>query len=152
MLEFLDGVEKTGKKLVLMTCNDLNRVSQYMQDRCSRIRYLRKYTVKDNYEFLPFLLDQYQIKNKEEITNFIKDCVKLPSIDNMLALIKEVKLLEDSKLTITDIAKFMNIEINTSSKKEESKPESVQETAIKDDGPVLEDQNEWGWINEIENV
>lgn len=151
MLEFLDGVEKTGKKLVLMTCNDLNRVSQYMQDRCSRIRYLRKYTVKDNYEFLPFLLDQYQIKNKEEVTNFVKDCVKLPSIDNMLALIKEIKLLEESELTITDIAKFMNMEINTSSKKEESKPESIQETAIKNDNPVLEDQSDWDWIKEMED-
>ena len=111
MLEFLDGVEKTCKKLVLMTCNDLGRVSQYMQDRCSRIRYLRKYTVKDNYEFLPFLLEQYNITNKEEVTEFITNRMKLPSIDNMLALIKEVKLLEDKNYSIEMVAKFMNIEI-----------------------------------------
>lgn len=111
MLEFLDGVEKTCKKLVLMTCNDLGRVSQYMQDRCSRIRYLRKYTVKDNYEFLPFLLEQYNITNKEEVTEFITNRMKLPSIDNMLALIKEVKLLEDKDYSIEMVAKFMNIEI-----------------------------------------
>lgn len=111
MLEFLDGVEKTCKKLVLMTCNDLGRVSQYMQDRCSRIRYLRKYTVKDNYEFLPFLLEQYDITNKEEITEFITNRMKLPSIDNMLALIKEVKLLEDKNYSIEMVAKFMNMEI-----------------------------------------
>ena len=111
MLEFLDGVEKTCKKLVLMTCNDLGRVSQYMQDRCSRIRYLRKYTVKDNYEFLPFLLEQYNITNKEEITEFITNRMKLPSIDNMLALIKEVKLLEDKNYSIEMVAKFMNMEI-----------------------------------------
>lgn len=111
MLEFLDGVEKTCKKLVLMTCNDLGRVSQYMQDRCSRIRYLRKYTVKDNYEFLPFLLEQYNITNKEEVTEFITNRMKLPSIDNMLALIKEVKLLEDKNYSIEMVAKFMNMEI-----------------------------------------
>jgi SpoVK/Ycf46/Vps4 family AAA+-type ATPase len=111
MLEFLDGVEKTCKKLVLMTCNDLGRVSQYMQDRCSRIRYLRKYTVKDNYEFLPFLLEQYDVTNKEEVTEFITNRMKLPSIDNMLALIKEVKLLEDKKYNIEMVAKFMNMEI-----------------------------------------
>ena len=111
MLEFLDGVEKTCKKLVLLTCNDLGRVSQYMQDRCSRIRYLRKYTVKDNYEFLPFLLEQYNITNKEEVTEFITNRMKLPSIDNMLALIKEVKLLEDKNYNIEMVAKFMNMEI-----------------------------------------
>lgn len=111
MLEFLDGVEKTCKKLVLMTCNDLGRVSQYMQDRCSRIRYLRKYTVKDNYEFLPFLLEEYNVLNKEEVTEFITNRMKLPSIDNMLALIKEVKLLENEEYTIEMVAKFMNMEI-----------------------------------------
>lgn len=111
MLEFLDGIEKTCKTLVLMTCNDLGRVSQYMQDRCSRIRYLRRYTVKDNYEFLPFLLEQYEISNKEEVTDFITNRMKLPSIDNMLALIKEVKLLENEDYTVEMVAKFMNIEI-----------------------------------------
>lgn len=130
MLEFLDGVEKTGKKLVLMTCNDLCRVSQYMQDRCSRIRYLRKYTVKDNYEFLPFLLDQYQIKNKEDLTEFITNRMKLPSIDNMLALIKEVKLLEETELTINDIAKFMNMEIFPNKESEKPEVKSVEPEEI----------------------
>lgn len=147
MLEFLDGVEKTGKKLVLMTCNDLGRVSQYMQDRCSRIRYLRKYTVKDNYEFLPFLLDQYQIKNKEELSTFITTNLKLPSIDNMLALIKEVKLLEDTDLSIANVAKFMNMEITNT--ETPSEPKTVnsdtesKKTKILEDGPVLEDTIPW---------
>ena len=37
--------------------------------------------------------------------------MKLPSIDNMLALIKEVKLLEDKNYSIEMVAKFMNMEI-----------------------------------------
>lgn len=159
MLEFLDGVEKTGKKLVLMTCNDLGRVSQYMQDRCSRIRYLRKYTVKDNYEFLPFLLEQYQIKNKEEVSEFINKYMKLPSIDNMLALIKEVKLLEDSDLAIVDIAKFMNMEIlpikeSETVKTEEVKTEEIKSVteSIKSDGPILEDDTKWDWVDEEDEL
>ena len=51
MLDFLDGVEKTAQKLVIMTCNDLSKVSQYMQDRCSRIRYLRRYSPDENAAF-----------------------------------------------------------------------------------------------------
>lgn len=138
MLEFLDGVEKTCKKLVLMTCNDLGRVSQYMQDRCSRIRYLRKYTVKDNYEFLPFLLEQYNITNKEEVTEFITNRMKLPSIDNMLALIKEVKLLEDKNYNIEMVAKFMNMEIIGEIKLPET-PEVEEKETIRHSEPTIEE-------------
>lgn len=138
MLEFLDGVEKTCKKLVLMTCNDLGRVSQYMQDRCSRIRYLRKYTVKDNYEFLPFLLEQYNITNKEEVTEFITNRMKLPSIDNMLALIKEVKLLEDKNYSIEMVAKFMNMEIIGEIKLPET-PEVEKKETIRHSEPTVEE-------------
>ena len=70
MLDFLDGVEKTAQKLVIMTCNDLSRVSQYMQDRCSRIRYLRRYSPDENAAFLPMLADDFGIKNKEEVVKF----------------------------------------------------------------------------------
>ena len=138
MLEFLDGVEKTCKKLVLMTCNDLGRVSQYMQDRCSRIRYLRKYTVKDNYEFLPFLLEQYNITNKEEVTEFITNRMKLPSIDNMLALIKEIKLLEDKDYNIEMVAKFMNMEIIGEIKLPET-PEVEEKENIRQSEPTIEE-------------
>lgn len=130
MLEFLDGIEKTCKTLVLMTCNDLGRVSQYMQDRCSRIRYLRKYTVKDNYEFLPFLLEQYDVLNKEEVTDFITNRMKLPSIDNMLALIKEVKLLENEEYAVEMVAKFMNIEIIGETKLPETPKEKKVENLV----------------------
>lgn len=138
MLEFLDGVEKTCKKLVLMTCNDLGRVSQYMQDRCSRIRYLRKYTVKDNYEFLPFLLEEYNVLNKEEVTDFITNRMKLPSIDNMLALIKEVKLLENEEYTVEMVAKFMNMEIIGETKLPETPKEKLTEES-KVETPSIEE-------------
>jgi len=137
MLEFLDGVEKTCKKLVLMTCNDLGRVSQYMQDRCSRIRYLRKYTVKDNYEFLPFLLEEYNVLNKEEVTDFITNRMKLPSIDNMLALIKEVKLLENEEYTVEMVAKFMNMEIIGETKLSETPKEKEVENLIQSELETL---------------
>lgn len=115
MLDFLDGVEKTTKKLVLMTCNNLNRVSEYLQDRCSRVRYIRKYTPTDNLAFLPMLIEDKQIKNAKEVEEFIKTKFKLPSIDNINAFLNEIKELEDEDLSLDDIIKYMNINLNDSS-------------------------------------
>lgn len=115
MLDFLDGVEKTTKKLILMTCNNLNRVSEYLQDRCSRVRYIRKYTPTDNLTFLPMLIEDKQIKNAKEVEEFIKTKFKLPSIDNINAFLNEIKELEDEDLSLNDIIKYMNINLNDSS-------------------------------------
>lgn len=41
LLSFLDGVKPTCKKLVLCTCNDEEEIDEYLNDRCSRIRYKR---------------------------------------------------------------------------------------------------------------
>ena len=115
MLDFLDGVEKTTKKLVLMTCNNLNRVSEYLQDRCSRVRYIRKYTPTDNLAFLPMLIEDKQIKNAKKVEEFIKTKFKLPSIDNINAFLNEIKELEDEDISLNDIRKYMNINLNDSS-------------------------------------
>lgn len=115
MLDFLDGVEKTAKKLVLMTCNELNKVSEYIQDRCSRLRYLRKYTTEDNLVFLPMLVDDFNIKNKEEVIKFCTEKIQLLSMDNICSFLTEVKLLEDDNVTLDDIINIMNISTNASS-------------------------------------
>lgn len=115
MLDFLDGVEKTTKKLVLMTCNELHRVSEYLQDRCSRVRYVRKYSPTDNLAFLPMLIEDKQIKNAEEVEDFIKNKFRLPSIDNINAFLNEVKELEDENINLEEIIKYMNINIIESS-------------------------------------
>lgn len=109
MLDFLDGVEKTAQKLVIMTCNDLNRVSEYMQDRCSRIRYLRRYSPDENAAFLPMLADDFNIKNKEEVIEFCKSNIKLLSMDNIVSFISEVKMLEDEDISLQEIIDIMNI-------------------------------------------
>lgn len=111
MLDFLDGVEKTTKKLVLMTCNELDKVSKYLQDRCSRIRYVRKYGINDNLAFLPMLIENKEIKNAEIVRKFVEERFKLPSIDNMNAFLNEVKDLEDENISLDDIVKYMNINI-----------------------------------------
>ena len=104
-----DEVEKTAQKLVIMTCNDLSKVSQYMQDRCSRIRYLRRYSPDENAAFLPILADDFGIKNKEEVVKFCKENIKLLSMDNIVSFMSEVKMLEDEDISLQEIINIMNI-------------------------------------------
>ena len=110
MLDFLDGLQKTSKKLVIMTCNNLHKVSEYLQDRCSRIRYLRKYTTDDNLEFLDILIKDMGIKNVEEVSKFCRENIKLLSMDNIVAFLNEIKMLEDEDITLDEIISVMNIE------------------------------------------
>lgn len=107
LLDFLDGIESTCKKLVIMTCNDTNKISEYMQDRCSRIRYLRNYTSADNLDFLPELITDLGIENAEEVTKFIKDKFKVLSMDNIKSFLNEIKNFPE--LSLDEIIQFMNI-------------------------------------------
>lgn len=131
MLDFLDGVEKTTKKLVLMTCNELDKVSEYLQDRCSRIRYVRKYGINDNLAFLPMLIENKEIKNAEIVRKFVEERFKLPSIDNMNAFLNEVKDLEDEDISLDDIVKYMNI--NTYPPKQSSTESTSEEIETNSD-------------------
>lgn len=131
MLDFLDGVEKTTKKLVLMTCNELDKVSEYLQDRCSRIRYVRKYGINDNLAFLPMLIENKEIKNAEIVRKFVEERFKLPSIDNMNAFLNEVKDLEDEDISLDDIVKYMNI--NTYPPKQSSTESTSKEIKTNSD-------------------
>lgn len=123
MLDFLDGLQKTSKKLVIMTCNNLGRVSEYLQDRCSRIRYLRKYTTDDNLEFLDVLINDMGIKNAEEVSKYCRENIKLLSMDNIVAFLNEIKLLEDEDCTLDEIISVMNID-HVLSKGEQEKIEA----------------------------
>ena len=136
LLDFLDGIEKTAKKLVLMTCNELNRISEYMQDRCSRVRYLRKYTVENNFEFLPEIIKDLCIKDGEKVQKYIEDNITLPSMDNLYSLLTEIKLFENDNIPLQDIVSVMNIS---------TKNEPVKEgmTYIKHEDNELEDDEEF---------
>ena len=132
MLDFLDGLQQTSKKLVIMTCNNLHKVSEYLQDRCSRIRYLRKYTTDDNLEFLDILIKDMGIKNVEDVSKFCRENIKLLSMDNIVAFLNEVKMLEDEDITLEEIISVMNID-HIQSKEASSGEESINED--EDDEP-----------------
>lgn len=116
MLGFLDGVHKTSRKLVLMTCNNIGDVSEYFVDRASRVRYLRDYSMSENLVYIDDLLKDLVTtdENKVVIKDYISIKIKHPSIDNMHTLIQEIFVqgLADSVLTeeILDlVVKDLNI-------------------------------------------
>ena len=112
MLTFLDGMHKTAKKLVIMTANDEDNLSNYIKNRCSRIRYYRHYSMlEDAKEYAELICDEKGIDNKEEIVDFIVKNIKYPSIDNISSFIDEVIFTKEWNLSLNEVLEFMNINV-----------------------------------------
>lgn len=133
LLGWLDGVQTNAKKLVLFTCNNEDRVNDYLKDRCSRVRYVRHFEANDNARFLREILrDKGITEDKIEDTyTFIVNNFGLLSIDNILSFIDEKLLFPE--LSNEEIFNDMNI----SSKK--GKKNIIGETSDEED----EDDDDW---------
>lgn len=117
LLTFLDGVQDTGKKIVLMTCNKTNDLDDNLFDRCSRIRYYRKYKANANEIFIEDMIKDKGIKVNPALVNFIMR-FKVKSFDNINSFLDEYKLyLEstDTNFMLEDVAKVMNISLKENS-------------------------------------
>ena len=116
MLTFLDGMHKTAKKLVIMTANDEDDLSNYIKNRCSRIRYYRHYNMKDDAkEYAELICEAKGIENKDEVVSFIVNNIKYPSIDNISSFIDEVIFTKDWGLSLKEVLEFMNINVGEES-------------------------------------
>ena len=133
LLGWLDGVQTNAKKLVLFTCNNEDRVNDYLKDRCSRVRYIRHFEANDNARFLREILRDKGIAedNIENTYTFIVNNFGLLSIDNILSFIDEKLLFPE--LSNEEIFNDMNI----SSKK--GKKNIIEETPDEED----EDDDDW---------
>lgn len=97
LLGFLDGVQETAKKLVLFTCNKIDSTSEYLKDRCSRIRYRRFFAANDNARFLRELIKDHGIDDfEDELYNFMVNYFEVLSIDNILAFIEEKSMYPEA--------------------------------------------------------
>lgn len=153
LLGFLDGIEKTAKKLVVMTCNDRGKTSKYLEDRCSRIRYAKNYTFENNLELLDCLLEDSSVIDKEGVRNFIRERVVATSVDNISSILEEVEYFQETGESIEDIVSNMSITLNKKSSDIESTvPQLGAEDNITQDGPSIEfikeeytdDDEDWG--------
>lgn len=109
LLQILDGADTKGKHMILFTCNNEKYISEYLIDRCSRIRYWRKFDEMSPSLIMEVLNDKLNNKKEvESLTDFIKDNFKICSFDNIASFINEVnnyptttfeELFEDMNLT-----------------------------------------------------
>lgn len=110
LLQVLDGADTKGKHLILFTCNDTENVSEYLIDRCSRIRYWREFSEMSPSMIMEVLNDKLGNKDDiESLTDFIRDNFEVCSFDNINSFVKEVnnyptstfeELFEDMNLTL----------------------------------------------------
>ena len=113
LLTFLDGIQKTAKKLVIMTANDSNRIDEFLKNRCSRIRYYRNYDIlEDAREYAEMIAKDRGLENVEEVVKFIVEKIKFPSIDNICSFIDEIVFTKEMQLTLDEVLYFMNINVD----------------------------------------
>lgn len=109
LLGFLDGIQSTCKKLVLLTCNSDSKLNEYIMDRCSRVRYYRKFESL-SYDSILEIASSILDKDKSiSATNFIVDNFKIISYDNVVSFLEEINANEDE--SFESIIKDLNISI-----------------------------------------
>lgn len=142
LLGWLDGVQTNAKKLVLFTCNNEDRVNDYLKDRCSRVRYIRHFEANDNARFLREILrDKGIAEDKIEDTyTFIVDNFGLLSIDNILSFIDEKLLFPE--LSNEEIFNDMNISSKKGKKNIVGEMSDHEDEEDEDDDDWLYDDDE----------
>ena len=90
LLQVLDGSDTKGKHMILFTCNDDREISEYLIDRCSRIRYWREFEEMSPSLIMEVLNDKLNDKKEvKSLTDFIKDNFEVCSFDNIASFVKE---------------------------------------------------------------
>ena len=90
LLQVLDGSDTKGKHMILFTCNDDSEISEYLIDRCSRIRYWREFDEMSPSLIMEVLNDKLNDKKEvKSLTDFIKDNFEVCSFDNIVSFVKE---------------------------------------------------------------
>lgn len=108
LLQVLDGSDTKGKHMILFTCNDDNEISEYLIDRCSRIRYWRKFDEMSPSLIMEVLNDKLNDKKEvKSLTDFIKDNFEVCSFDNISSFVKEAN--DYPTTTFEELFEDMNI-------------------------------------------
>lgn len=110
LLELLDGMSCTSKKLVLMTCNNKEELNENLFDRCSRVRYYRTYKANSNDRFIKEIALDKGIDKEDidKVYKFMIEKIKVRSVDNINAFLDEYIMFKDG-YTLQQILDEMNI-------------------------------------------
>lgn len=108
VLQVLDGTDTVGKHLIVFTCNDERRISEYLKDRCSRIRYWKELDELEPSMIQMILEDVLEDKKEiKSLTDFINEHFNVKSFDNVMAFVKEVNAFPLE--TFEDLFSDMNL-------------------------------------------
>lgn len=108
LLGFLDGVKPTCKKLVIATCNNEKEIDEYLNDRCSRIRYKKTFKGLTKEIVSGIINDIIGDKKKSEAAaEYILSTIQTVSHDNVIVFGEELKNNPDD--SFDDIMEFLNI-------------------------------------------
>lgn len=108
LLTFMDGVKPTCKKMVICTCNDEKEINSYLNDRCSRIRYKKRFGGLSKDTVKGIINDIVCDKNKANAAaEYICSNVETISYDNVIIFGEEIKNNPDD--SFDDIIEFLNI-------------------------------------------
>lgn len=108
LLKVLDGINTSGKKLMIFTCNDNENVNEYLKDRCSRIRYWREYGEVPASMIQAVLEDKLDDNSKvKPLTDFIQETLSCASFDNISSFADEVNTYPND--TFEELFKDMNL-------------------------------------------
>lgn len=110
LLPFLDGVQKSGKRLVIMTCNDDSDLSDCMKDRCGRIRYTRNFEGISDEMIKTIVYDFIENTDiyKDKLADYIISHISVHSFDNIISFCNEI-VAEDYPEDFDEVIKYMNI-------------------------------------------
>lgn len=108
LLKVLDGINSSGKKLMIFTCNDDEDISEYLKDRCSRIRYWRNYGEMPASMIASVLEDKLDDKSEiKPLTDFVQENFECASFDNIASFAEEVNMYPND--TFEQLFEDMNL-------------------------------------------
>lgn len=108
LLGFLDGVKPTCKKLVVATCNNEKEIDEYLNDRCSRIRYKKTFRGLTKEVVKGIINDIIDNKDKSEAAaEYIMNNIRTISHDNVIVFGEELK--NNPNDSFDEIMEFLNI-------------------------------------------
>jgi len=91
LLSLLDGINTVGKHLIIFTANETNCLNENLMNRCSRIRYWKKFNELDKETITLIIKDYINDATKvDDVVNFIIDNFECKSFDNIVSFSEEI--------------------------------------------------------------
>lgn len=108
LLSFFDGVKPTCKKIVICTCNNEKEINDYLNDRCSRIRYKKTFTSLNKDAVTGVINDVINNKDKAAAAaEYLCSTISTISYDNVVVFAEELK--NNPNDSFDDVIEFLNI-------------------------------------------